>query len=99
MVQSSDERWRLTLRENVLSSDLRLLMSMHRNNVKQREALSKHDVNTGRCFRQYCNVQRLINLENAGVYWHGYADRMLEDTIVLLFQELGRVKQLKLERI
>ena len=87
------------MREHDLSTDLGLLMSLHRNNMKQREALSKHDVITGKCFRQYCNVQQLINMKNTGVYWHGYADRMLEDTIVLLFQELGRLKQLKLERI
>ena len=99
LVQSSDERRSLTLRENVLSSDLRVLMSMHRNNLKQREALFKQDVTTARILRHHCNVQQLVNMQSTGVYWHGYADRMLEDTIVQLFQELGRVKQLKLERI
>ena len=99
LVQSTEERWRLSLRDSVLSTDIPLLMSMHGNILLQVNALVKTDVNTGRVLRQYCDIQEVVHMQAAGMNWNGFLDRMLEDTIASLLKELGRVRQLLVEQI
>ena len=99
LVESRVERDRLEQRENVLMSDVPILISLHGDLLEQASALAKTNRETARVLRQYLDFPSLMTMQTAGLNWHGFLNRQIEEKVLDLIGELGRIQKLSIEEM